>query len=121
MNTAKAAILESISKPGLRGLPSRMRKVAPAERLEKIKDMASALLQEAESLDHENALAEASATVDNLGARSGVNFFEEVRRFEMRLIGRALELTGGNQARAARMLGLGTTTLNYKIKSYEML
>jgi len=39
----------------------------------------------------------------------------------MRLISRALELTGGNQARAARMLGLGTTTLNYKIKSYEML
>ena len=46
---------------------------------------------------------------------------EEVRGFEMRLISRALELTGGNQARAARMLGLGTTTLNYKIKSYEML
>jgi DNA-binding NtrC family response regulator len=98
-----------------------MRKAAPAERLEKIKDMASALLREAESLDHENALAEASAAVDNLNVRSGVNFFDEVRRFEMRLIGRALELTGGNQARAARMLGLGTTTLNYKIKSYEML
>jgi DNA-binding NtrC family response regulator len=121
MSTAKSAIVESISKRRLRGLPSRMRKGAPAERLEKIKGMASALLQEAESLDHENALAEASATVNNLNVRSGVNFFDEVRRFEMRLIGRALELTGGNQARAARMLGLGTTTLNYKIKSYEML
>ena len=83
--------------------------------------MASALLQEAESLDHENALAEASAAVDNLNGRSGVDFFDEVRRFEMRLIGRALQLTGGNQARAARMLGLGTTTLNYKIKTYELL
>ena len=51
---------------------------------------------------------------------SGVDFFEEVKRFETRLIGRALELTGGNQARAARMLGLGTTTLNYKIKQYEL-
>ena len=38
-------------------------------------------------------------------------------RFEMKLIARALELTNGNQARAARLLGLGTTTLNYKIKS----
>ena len=121
MRTAKAAIVESISKRSLLGLPSPMRKAAPAERLEKIKDMASALLQEAESLDHENALAEASAAIDNLNVRSGVNFFDEVRRFEMRLIGRALELTGGNQARAARMLGLGTTTLHYKIKSYEML
>jgi len=119
MSTAKAAIVESISKGRLRGLQSR--KAAPAERLENIRNMANALLQEAESLDHENALAESSATVDNLNLRSGVNFFEEVRRFEMRLIGRALELTGGNQARAARMLGLGTTTLNYKIKSYEML
>ncbi|MDX6528950.1 MAG: hypothetical protein QOH41_1240 [Blastocatellia bacterium] len=119
MSTAKAAIVESITKGRLRSLPSR--KAAPAERLEKIRDMASALLQEAESLEHENALAESSAAFDNLDARSSVNFFDEVRQFEMRLISRALELNGGNQARAARMLGLGTTTLNYKIKSYEML
>jgi DNA-binding NtrC family response regulator len=83
--------------------------------------MASALLQEAESLDHENALAETSAEVDHLSVRSRLNFFDEVRRFEMRMISRALELTGGNQARAARMLGLGTTTLNYKIKAYELI
>ena len=120
MSTAKAAIVESISKRRLRGLPSRMRKT-PTERLENIKEMAGALLEEAESLDHENALAEASATAANLDLKSGETFFEEVRRFEMRLIGRALEVTGGNQARAARLLGLGTTTLNYKIKSYEML
>jgi len=121
MSTAKAAIVESISKRSLRGLPSRLRKGAPAQRLENIKDMATALLEEAESLDHENALAEASAKVENLNLRSGVNFFDEVRRFEMRLISRALELTGGNQARAARILGLGTTTLNYKVKAYDLL
>jgi len=119
MSTAKAAIVESISKRNLHGLPSR--KAAPTERLEKLKDLASALLREAESLEHENALAETSAAVENLNLRSSVDFFDEVRRFEMRLIGRALELAGGNQARAARILGLGTTTLNYKIKSYEML
>ena len=121
MSTAKAAIVESISKRPLRGLPSRMRKAAPSQRLEKIREMASALLDEAASLDHENSLAEASATIESLNPKSGVDFFEEVRRFEMHLIRRALELTGGNQARAARMLGLGTTTLNYKIKSYEIL
>ena len=119
MSAVKSAIVETISKGRLRGLPSR--KVAPADRLEKIKNMASALLQEAESLSHGNALAEASAAVENLNEKSGMNFFDEVRRFEMRLIARALELAGGNQARAARILGLGTTTLNYKIKSYEML
>ena len=121
MSTAKAAIIESVSKPKLRGLPSRRRKAPTTERLEKIKEMAAALLDEAESLDHENALAEASVTVNNLTRKTAVDFFEEVRRFEMRLISRALELTGGNQARAARLLRLGTTTLNYKIKIYELL
>jgi len=121
MSTAKAAIIASISKTQLRGLPSRPRKAASAERLERIKEMAAALLDEAETLDHENGLAETSAAVSSLNQKSPVNFFEEVRRFEMRLIGRALEITGGNQARAARMLGLGTTTLNYKIKTYQMI
>src|SRR6266511_2150267 len=118
MSTAKA-VVESISRRSLRGLPSR--KEVPAHRLERIRETAAALLDEAESLDHENALAEASAAPNKLDLKSGVDFFEEVRRFEMRLISRALALTGGNQARAARLLGLGTTTLNYKIKSYEML
>ena len=117
MSTAKA-LVESISQPPLRGLPSR--KAPATERLNKIKDLASSLLDEAESLDYENSLAEASATVENLNVKSGVDFFDEVRRFEVRLIIRALELTGGNQARAARLLGLGTTTLNYKIKTYEI-
>ena len=121
MSTAKAAIIESLSKPKLRGLPSRSRKAPTTERLEKIKEMAAALLDEAESLDHENALAEVSSAVNNLTAKTAVDFFEEVRRFEMRLISRALELTGGNQARAARLLRLGTTTLNYKIKAYQLL
>jgi transcriptional regulator with PAS, ATPase and Fis domain len=122
MSTAKAAIIETLSKPKLRGLPARPRKAPATERLEKIKEMAAALLNEAESLDHENALAETSENISNsLTQQTAVDFFQEVRRFEMRLISRALELTGGNQARAAQLLGLGTTTLNYKIKSYKLL
>lgn len=116
--STNAAILESMATLPLRGLPTR--KAAGAERLDKIRQLASELLDQAESLDHENALAEASAAVENLNVKAGVNFFDEVRRFEVRLITRALELTGGNQTRAARLLGLGTTTLNYKIKSYEI-
>jgi len=119
MSTAKA-VVESISGRRLVGLPSRNEAAAP-QRLERIREMATVLLDEAASLERENALAEASAAPNKLDLKSGIDFFEEVRRFEMRLISRALELTGGNQARAARMLGLGTTTLNYKIKAYEML
>ena len=43
---------------------------------------------------------------------------EEVRRFEINLIERALRRTGGNQVRAARMLGMKVTTLNSKIIRY---
>src|SRR2546427_3222860 len=119
MSTAKA-VVESISGRRLVGLRSRNEAAAP-QRLERIREMATVLLDEAASLERENALAEASAAPNKLDLKSGIDFFEEVRRFEMRLISRALELTGGNQARAARMLGLGTTTLNYKIKAYEMV
>ena len=83
--------------------------------------MASALQEEAATLQHENAIAVATAAVDNLSEQSKLDFFEEVRRFEIRLISRALEVAGGNQARAAQLLGLNPTTLNYKVKTYQML
>ncbi|HEX8398954.1 MAG TPA: sigma-54 dependent transcriptional regulator [Pyrinomonadaceae bacterium] len=50
----------------------------------------------------------------------GVNFYDEVRRFEIDLIRRALDQTAGHQSRAARLLGLNATTLNSKIKSYNI-
>lgn len=45
---------------------------------------------------------------------------DEVKRFESRLIREALAKTGGNQARAARLLGVKHTTLNAKIKRYQI-
>jgi DNA-binding NtrC family response regulator len=50
----------------------------------------------------------------------GTNFYEEVARFEVDLIQRALQQTGGNQAQAARLLGLNQTTLHGKIKHYQI-
>jgi DNA-binding NtrC family response regulator len=50
----------------------------------------------------------------------GINFYDEVKRFEIDLIRRALDQTGGHQSRAARLLGLNATTLNSKIKSYNI-
>lgn len=48
----------------------------------------------------------------------GINLYKEMRRFETRLIARALEETDGHQVNAAQLLGLKTTTLNEKIKRY---
>lgn len=56
--------------------------------------------------------------VQNIGR--GINFYDEVRRFEIDLIRRALEQTGGHQSRAARLLGMNATTLNSKIKTYNI-
>ena len=56
----------------------------------------------------------------NIDIGRGVNFYDEVKRFEIDLIRRALEQTGGHQSRAARLLGLNATTLNSKIKSYNI-
>lgn len=50
----------------------------------------------------------------------GINFYEEVKRFEIDIIRRALDQTGGHQSRAARLLGLNATTLNSKIKTYNI-
>jgi DNA-binding NtrC family response regulator len=47
-----------------------------------------------------------------------VDFFEEVRKFETRLIKRALLQTGGSQRKTAQLLGINTSTLNFKIKRY---
>lgn len=52
--------------------------------------------------------------------RTGIDFYEEVERFEVELIKRALAETGGQQRRAARLLGLKATTLNAKIKHYRI-
>jgi DNA-binding NtrC family response regulator len=50
----------------------------------------------------------------------GINFYDEVKTFEIDLIHRALEQTGGHQSRAARLLGMNATTLNSKIKTYNI-
>src|SRR5437764_1706829 len=50
----------------------------------------------------------------------GIDFYDEVRLFEIWLIQRALRYTGGRQNRAASLLGLKTSTLNAKIKAYEI-
>jgi transcriptional regulator with PAS, ATPase and Fis domain len=51
---------------------------------------------------------------------NGLDFYEEVRKFEISLIQRALKMAGGVQNRAAIILNLKHTTLNTKIKQYKL-
>ena len=63
---------------------------------------------------------EAAGASSGIDVTRGVNFYDEVRRFEIDLIRRALDQTGGHQSRAARLLGMNPTTLNSKIKTYNI-
>lgn len=65
-------------------------------------------------------MTEAEGASGDIDIARGVNFYDEVKRFEIDLIRRALEQTGGHQSRAARLLGLNATTLNSKIKGYHI-
>ena len=55
-----------------------------------------------------------------LALENGIDFYEEVRRFEIELIECALKQTGGRQRAAANLLNLKPTTLNTKIKIYNI-
>ena len=65
-------------------------------------------------------IAQTEGVSSDIDLARGVNFYDEVKRFEIDLIRRALDQTGGHQSRAARLLGLNATTLNSKIKSYNI-
>ncbi|MBP6003408.1 MAG: sigma-54-dependent Fis family transcriptional regulator [Pyrinomonadaceae bacterium] len=59
-------------------------------------------------------------TSNDIDISRGVNFYDEIKKFEIDLIRRALDQTGGHQSRAARLLGLNATTLNSKIKTHNI-
>jgi DNA-binding NtrC family response regulator len=67
-----------------------------------------------------------AAALDNLlstrkpDLSTGVDFYEEVTRFEVGLIKQSLRLASGSQIKAAKMLNLKPTTLNNKIKVYKI-
>lgn len=78
--------------------------------IEALKKLALALLSEVQALGN----------IHFPDVRRGVNFYQEVQRFEMALIQHALERTGGHQSRAARLLGLRVSTLNSMMKRYNI-
>lgn len=53
--------------------------------------------------------------------QNGIDFYGEVERYEIELINSALNKTGGNQSRAAKLLQMKSTTLNAKMKHYGLL
>ncbi|MDX2030202.1 MAG: sigma-54 dependent transcriptional regulator [Blastocatellia bacterium] len=65
----------------------------------------------------QGGITDSASALDIAG---GISFYDEVSRFEIELIRRALELTNGHQSKAAKLLGMNNTTLNSKIKVYNI-
>ena len=79
-------------------------------RLNTLRETVLQLLEEVESL----------AITRPVDIKRGARYSDEVRQFEVNLIRTALGRTSGSQIRAAKLLGLKPTTLNAKIKRYNI-
>lgn len=114
------ALLENYNYPGnvreLENVIERAVVIAPSNEI-----TVDCLRPEVRDPELAMRMMDASAGASNeIDLARGVNFYDEVKRFEIDLIRRALDQTGGHQSRAARLLGLNATTLNSKIKSYNI-
>ena len=79
-------------------------------RLGALRELTQVLMEEVTELE----------TVKSIDISQGINIYDEIRQYETALIRRALRLTGGNQKKASRLLGLLPSTLNDKIKRYQI-
>ncbi len=105
---------KSKNKKVLLNYQSRPKTAAENEQIESIKSITNLLLRKIEAL--ENDLPEVA--MDTSEKHS--NLYEVICSFEKKLIRDALRATNWSQKRAAQILGIKATTLNAKIKRYEI-
>jgi DNA-binding NtrC family response regulator len=86
-------------------------------RVQQLTLLARALASEIQTLQAE--LSRARGPEKKLDFDSeGIDFYDEVERYEIELIRAALTQCGGNQSQAAKLLHMKSTTLNAKMKHY---
>jgi transcriptional regulator with GAF, ATPase, and Fis domain len=98
--------------------PFKMTERPVRSRVQRLADLAHILVREAETLASDKTFTEESNKLRTMNIAEGIDFYDEVTRFEINLIKLALERSGRNQAAAARLLHIKPTTLNFKIKLY---
>ena len=129
MSRNATALKHSISRRPM----ERLRSVKPSTvikqeqhqlttRVQRLKNLAMVLLKEAQALEGDALTSELATPqgVRPIDTENGVKLDDAVRQFECNIIRQALLVTGGNQAKAARMLGIKANTLNYKVKLYSL-
>lgn len=101
--------LELMSSAPTNGEHNDQLEQTPAN-IKNLRELTLRLLREVQSIGE----------VHTVNLESGLDFYSEVSRFEVDLIKRALLQTAGHQGRAAKLLNLKVTTLNSKIKHYNL-
>ncbi|HVG39786.1 MAG TPA: helix-turn-helix domain-containing protein, partial [Pyrinomonadaceae bacterium] len=90
-------------------------------KIETLRDSLVDLMKELDTLKVTARKMEAFKSLDAVvGENDATSMHEMVRQFEIDLICRALEQTGGHQIRASRLLGMNVTTLNSMIKRHKI-
>ncbi len=127
MNVDQAALMEtddvrqtSVAQLAEKTVRLKLAERPDRDRIQRVVDLADALLSEAETLARDKAFTEEATRLKPLDIVGGISFYDEVQRFETHLIKMALSETAGNQAKAARLLGIKATTLNSKIKLFKI-
>jgi DNA-binding NtrC family response regulator len=83
--------------------------------------IAKALTNEIETLQTELSRGRMPARPKPIDLdNEGIDFYEEVKRYEIELIKSALQRCDGNQTHAAKLLHMKSTTLNAKMKHYGL-
>jgi|SRR5678815_2014569 DNA-binding NtrC family response regulator len=104
--------------PAIHAVDDNIHKDNSADSILKLRQLISSLIYEVDSLDRSFVpMTEPFFTAESGG---DICFYEEVTRFEIALIKAALRRTNGHQVRAARLLNLNPSTLNAKIRQYEL-
>ena len=103
--------MEAVQQLQLKEYDHKIIEESLSHRIGALRELTQVLMEEVEELE----------TVRSLDISRGINIYDEVRLYETALIRRALRLTGNNQKKAARLLGLLPSTLNDKIKRYQIL
>ena len=98
-------------------LADRIHKANSLESILNLRRLLSDLIDEVDSLDHSFLPITEAFSSDDCDS---IRFYEEVKRFEIALIKAALRKSHGHQLRAARLLNLNPSTLNAKIRQYQL-
>ena len=83
--------------------------------LEALKSLSLLLVREINSLEERQTTSE-----NEIESEKSISLLKELQRFEVNMIRCALIRSMGKQNKAAKLLGLNTTTLHAKIRRYKI-